>query len=178
MVYDKAAFPPRNAAFWFMDIEIRKAKPADIPAILELMREFAGYERIPEYFEATADRLFAAMFGPDAFVEALIAVDGGRGVGYAIFYPNFATFRGQRGYFLEDLFVSEAGRRHGLGERMLRETARMAKNRGFERVDFLVLDWNRPAIDFYKKLGASVADDETHFKFTDEAFARLSGESA
>jgi ribosomal protein S18 acetylase RimI-like enzyme len=161
-----------------MSTEIRNALPADVPAIIGLMREFAEFERVSEYLEITEEKLLAAMFAPGAYVEGLIALDAGTPVGYAIFYPNFLTFRGQQGYFLEDLFVSEAGRRQGLGEKMLRMVAGMAKKRGFERIDFLVLDWNQPAIDFYRKLGAGIADDETHFKFTDDAFRDLCGDAA
>lgn len=156
-----------------MSVEIRKAEAVDIAAIVALMREFAEYERLADHLEITEEKLFAAMFGPGAFVEGLIATNNSQPVGYAVFYPNFLTFRGQKGYFLEDLFVSERGRRQGLGEKMLRKVAEMAKERGFERIDFLVLDWNHTAIDFYKKLGAHVADDESHFKFTNGAFRKL-----
>ena len=105
--------------------------------------------------------------------EGLIAFDGEQAIGYAIFYPNFATFRGQRGLYLEDIYIRDTYRGKGVGEAMLREIARFAAERGYERLDLLVLDWNTPAVNFYKKLGAVRDDDERHFKFTDDAFKKL-----
>ena len=156
-----------------MGIEIRKIEPGDLPKVIELMREFAVYERLEQHLEVTMDRLAAAMFGEASFVEGLIADDGDNSVGYAIFYPNFLTFRGQMGYFLEDLYVSKSSRSTGLGKAFLTRIATMARVRGFERIDFLVLDWNEPAIAFYRKLGAQFAQGEGHFKFTDQAFKAL-----
>ena len=156
-----------------MDYTIRSVEHADLKTVIELMREFARYEKLEQYLEVTEDRVAEAMFGAEAFVEGLIAFEGSEPVGYAIFYPNFLTFRGHRGYFLEDLFVLEATRGSGLGKRFLSEIAKRAASRGFERIDFLVLDWNRTAIDFYERLGAVRADDERHFKFTDDAFHTL-----
>jgi GNAT superfamily N-acetyltransferase len=157
----------------FMDIQIRDVEPADLKYVVQLMREFARYEDLEALFEATEERLAAAMFDAEAFVEGLIAFEDTKPLGYAIFYPNFLTFRGQRGYFLEDLFVLESARRHGLGKKFLTKIAQRGAARGFERIDFLVLDWNQTAIDFYERLGAERADDERHFKFTDDAFRRL-----
>ena len=114
-----------------------------------------------------------AMFGTNAFVLGLMAFQDEIPVGYAIFYPNFLTFRGQRGFFLEDLYVSGSARGTGIGRQMLIRIAKMATERGFERIDFLVLDWNESAIGFYRKLGAEKSDGEGHFKFTDEAFKVL-----
>ena len=156
-----------------MEIEIRKVSRDDLPAVLGLMREFAAYEKLEEYLEVTEERLAAAMFAEDAFVEGLIAFEGEVAAGYAMFYPSFATFRGQRGFFLEDLYVSEKHRHTGLGKRFLAKIANLAENRGFERIDFLVLDWNETAIRFYERLGAVRSEDESHFKFTDQAFRNL-----
>lgn len=156
-----------------MGIEIRKITPTDINAVLELMREFAAFERLSQHLEVTEDRLANAMFGEDAFVQGLIAFDGEKPVGYAIFYPNFLTFRGQKGYFLEDLFVSDSYRAAGVGKVMLKRIAGLAVERGFERIDFLVLNWNEPAIRFYRNLGAELSENEGHFKFTDKAFLDL-----
>ena len=171
----------RNAAVgvthFFMNYIIREVTEQDLPAILELMREFAEYERLASYLEVTDAKLREVMFGGNAFVEGLIAISNDEKAGYAIFYPCFSTFRGQRGLFLEDLYVSEKYRGTGLGELMLRKIARFAGSRGFERIDFHVLDWNGPAIGFYEKLGATVADDERYFKFTGEAFAKLAAEA-
>jgi len=156
-----------------MDIEIRPMTEPDIPAVLGLLKEFAEFEKLDAYFEVTAERLHAALFGPGAFVEGLLAFDGGRPVAHAFFFPEFATFRGQRGYFLEDLFVSETYRGRGLGEMLLREVASRAAERGFERIDLVVLDWNERAIEFYKKRGAVGDEQGRQYKFTDDAFRRL-----
>ena len=156
-----------------MNISIRKVEFSDLKDVVGLLREFAEFENLSEYCEVTEERLVTAMFGPDAVVEGLIALDGDTPIGYALFFPNFSSFRGQCGIYLDDLYINGAYRGQGVGEKMLREIARIAVSRGYERIDFNVLDWNTPAIVFYKKLGADSNDEETHFKFTDEAFRSL-----
>jgi ribosomal protein S18 acetylase RimI-like enzyme len=156
-----------------MDIRITRAAEKDVAAIVGLIKEFARFEDLSEFCEVTEDHLAAAMFGPEAFVDGLMAFDGERAVAYALFYSCFATFRGRRGLYLEDIYITEEYRRHNLGERMLREIAREAKSRGAERIDFMVLDWNTTAISFYEKHGAVRDNEERHFKFTDEAFKKL-----
>ena len=113
------------------------------------------------------------MFGEGSFVEGLICDLDGETAGFAIFYPRFSSFRGQRGYYLEDIYVDSAYRGRGFGEALLREIARKGKARGFERIDFQVLEWNFAAIEFYKSLGAVIEDEDKHLKFVDEAFERL-----
>ena len=157
-----------------MEIKIRKIEQDDLGAVLGLMREFADYEKLEEFLEVTEERLATAMFTKDSFVEGLIAFNDDRAVGYAIFYPNFATFRGQRGFFLEDLFVSQKFRAAGLGKKFLTRIAQIGDERGFERIDLLVLSWNETAIKFYKGLGAKLSEGESHFKFTDKSFRDLS----
>jgi len=159
-----------------MSYAIESITEEHIPAILVLTAEFAEYEKLTSYLSITEEKLRDVMFSRQAFVSGLIATSDGEPVGYAIFYPSFSTFRGQRGIFLEDLYVSEKCRGTGLGEAMLRKIAAQTRSQGVERIDFQVLDWNRPAINFYVKLGAERADDERHFKFTDEAFANLASE--
>jgi ribosomal protein S18 acetylase RimI-like enzyme len=154
-------------------MNIRPAIQADVPAIVALMRDFAEYEKLLDAFEITEEKLAKALFNNDSFVHCLVAEKTGRIEAYAIFYPNFATFRGQMGMYLEDIYVSPDSRGGGIGESMLREIAKIAASSGFERIDFQVLDWNRSAIDFYIKLGAVRDDIERHFKFTDAAFADL-----
>jgi len=144
-----------------------------VEAILKLMRDFAAFEKLEQYFEATEERLRDALFGKDAVAEALIAESEAVPAGYAIFYPNFATFRGQKGYYLEDLYVGPAFRGRGVGEALIRRIAEKGRDRGFERIDFQVLEWNESAIRFYERLGAHRDDSERHFKFTDDAFRRL-----
>ena len=156
-----------------MSLEVKKASETDIPAILGLLREFAEFENLLEFLEVTEERLAVALFGEGAVAEAILAVIDNEAAGYAIFYPNFATFRGQRGLYLEDIFIKPAHRRGGTGEAMLRHIAGLAKERGYERIDFLVLDWNEPAVSFYRKLGAVIDPSERHFKFVDAAFEKL-----
>lgn len=156
-----------------MGISISKAVESDVPKVLDLIREFTEYEDLAEFCQVTAESLFDVMFGPGAFVEGLVAFDGETAVGYALFYPCFATFRGQRGVWLEDIYIKAGYRRHNLGEKMLREVARAGKKWGARRIDFLVLDWNAPAIGFYKKHGAVKGESERYFKFTDDAFEEL-----
>lgn len=154
-------------------MQIVAAEPQHLPAIIELLREFAEYENLSQYVEATVENFHASLFSENKVAEAIVAVASHVPVGYAVFYPNFSTFRGQRGIYLEDIYLTPAHRRGGAGEQMLRHIARLAKERGYERIDFQVLDWNTPAINFYKKHGAVIDDSERHFKFTDEAFQEL-----
>jgi GNAT superfamily N-acetyltransferase len=156
-----------------MDIQIRKSTPKEVPAIVRLMRDFAEYEDLGDYCEITEERLHDVMFGEDAFVEGLVAFHQDEPIAYAMFYPYFASFRGQCGYYLEDIFIAEDFRRNGLGEAMVRIVAKLARQRGFERIDFQVLEWNAPAVKFYEKLGAVRDDSERHFKFIDHSFRSL-----
>ncbi|MGQ0540903.1 MAG: GNAT family N-acetyltransferase [Blastocatellia bacterium] len=155
-------------------MKIKTLEPQDLPAIIALMRDFAEFEQLGDYFQVTEENLSAAMFGDGAFVEGLMAFEDSKPIAYALFYPNFASFRGQRGFYLEDIYIDENHRGKGIGEAMLRQIARIAKSRGYVRIDFQVLEWNNSAIAFYHKLGAIRNDDERHFKFTDAAFASLS----
>lgn len=156
-----------------MTIEIRKVLRSDVPAVIGLLREFADYENLSAYCTVAEEDLADVVFGENAFVECLVAADEGEIIAYAIFYPNFSSFRGQKGMYLEDIFIRADKRNSGLGERMLKEIARFALAHGCLRLDLQVLDWNRPAIEFYQKHGAVRDDDERHFKFVDDAFARL-----
>lgn len=154
-------------------MEIRNIQPGDIPIVLTLLREFAAYENLGEYCTATEERLHSAIFRADPVVRGLVAFDGETAIAYALYYPNFSSFRGELGFHLDDIFISEEYRGKGIGEAMLKEIAREAASRGFERIDFHVLDWNTPAVEFYRRLGAVSNDDETHFKFAGEAFEQL-----
>jgi GNAT superfamily N-acetyltransferase len=156
-----------------MSIRIVKATEENIPQIYALMREFAEYEKLLDFFETTEERLRIALFGDGKVAEAILAFDDETPVAYAVFFPNFATFRGQRGIYLEDIFITQNYRGRGVGALMLRRIAKIGKERGFERIDFQVLEWNALAIGFYESLGARRDDEERHFKFTDEAFRNL-----
>lgn len=158
-----------------MSIEIRKATEFDCEGIAALMRDFAEYEKLGHYCEITEDKLSVAMFQNGAFVEGIVAFDDVTMIAYALFYKSFASFRGQRGVYLEDIFIDKNYRGQGIGETMLKKIAQTAKSQGAERIDFQVLDWNAPAIRFYEKLGAVSNQEESHFKFSDEAFEKLAG---
>lgn len=152
---------------------IREAQISDVPAIISLLADFAAFENLSEYLTISEADLQEAMFGEGSFVEGLICEVDGDTAGFAIFYPRFSSFRGQRGYYLEDIYVDSAYRGRGFGEALLRAIARKGKARGFERIDFQVLEWNSAAIEFYKALGAVIEDEDKHLKFVDEAFERL-----
>ena len=157
-----------------MQTTIQKINEQDIGEVVELIRDFAEYENLSDYFEITEERLHAAMFGPEGFVEGLIARDGLKPIAHALYYPSFASFRGERGLYLEDIYIIADYRRLNLGEKMLREIARIARLRGMTRIDFQVLDLNTPARNFYFKHGAECGSDTRHFKFASEAFLKLS----
>jgi GNAT superfamily N-acetyltransferase len=156
-----------------MELKIVQATPDDVSDIVRLMRDLATYEKVLEYCTVTEEQLKSAMFGEDAFVKGIVAHNDRKAVAYALFYRSFSTFRGQRGYFLEDLYIDADLRGQGVGALMLQAVARAARSDGAERLDFHVLNWNEPALRFYRSHGAVRADDELHVKFTDEAFARL-----
>ena len=142
-----------------MDIRVETATPESVAGIVRLMRDFAEYEKLCDYCQITEAKLHDVMFGPDAFVRGIVAHAGSGMIAYALFYRNFASFRGQRGHYLEDLFIDEDFRGLGLGQWMLREVAKAAREDGAERLDFLVLTWNEPAIRFYETLGGHGSDD-------------------
>lgn len=137
------------------------------------MHEFAEFEKLSEYCTITDQKLESAIFGPQSFVESVVAEIDGAICGYSIFYKHFASFRGQTGFYLEDVFVSEKCRGQGLGAAMLKRIAKIAAARGYVRIDFQVLDWNTKAVDFYFNLGAERNDSERHFRIADSAFTIL-----
>lgn len=156
-----------------MAIEIRRPIEGEIGEIIRMMRDLAELEGLSDVFENSIAKLSDSIFARSAYVEALIAKDGDRYAGYALFFPFFASFRGQHGYYLDDLYIDPAFRGTGLGEALLREIARLGAERGFERIDLQVRDGNIKAISFYEKLGAVLDSEERHFKFTDAAFRNL-----
>ena len=158
-----------------MNFQIEIAVEKDVPAIIAMIREFAAFENLSEFCEVSAESLIDAMFGENSCVEGLIAFDvDEKSVGYALFYENFSSFRGQRGLYLDDLYVRKDFRGRKIGEAFLRKIAAVAASRNFRRIDFLVLDWNEPAIKFYEKLGAQKDESERHFRFVGTAFENLS----
>ncbi|CAB3753358.1 GNAT family N-acetyltransferase [Paraburkholderia humisilvae] len=152
---------------------IRAATPADVGAMLALMRELAEYEKLTHLFIATEAGVHDALFGAHPSAEALVAESEGRLVGYALFFHNYSTFLGRRGLYLEDLYVQPSQRGNGLGSAMLRQLAALAVERQCGRFEWSVLDWNQTAIDFYEKMGASVLPDWRIVRITDDALERL-----
>jgi GNAT superfamily N-acetyltransferase len=156
-----------------MNLKINKTKSTDIPHIIAMLREFAEQTKLAEYCKVTEESLQNVMFGENSFVEGLIALVDEIPIAYAIFFPHFASFKGQRSIYLEDIYIKPEFRNLGVGEKMLREIARFGKTQNASRIDFQVSDSNKKGINFYKKLGAVCNEDETHFKFDDKAFQRL-----
>ncbi|MBO9713068.1 GNAT family N-acetyltransferase [Sphingomonas sp.] len=158
-----------------MTVTIRPAAAADVPLILRFVRELAEYEREPDAVKATEPMLEAALFGDRAVAEAVIASLGGEDVGFALFFHNFSTWTGRPGIYLEDLYVTPAARGSGAGKALLRHLAGLAIDRGCARFEWAVLDWNTPAIDFYRAMGAQPMDEWTVQRVTGDALARLAG---
>jgi GNAT superfamily N-acetyltransferase len=157
------------------DLVIRPATVADVPIILELIRELATYERAPTEVTATEEELVDVLFGPRPAAEVLLAFEEQTPVGFAVFFHNFSTWLGRPGLYLEDLFVRPEQRGKGYGRALLVHLAKIAHERGCGRMEWAVLDWNEPAIQFYKKLGAAPLDEWTVFRLTRDGIAKLAG---
>jgi len=152
---------------------IRNAEPADIPLVLSLIRALAVYERLEHKVVATEEVLRDSLFGARPYAETLIVEEDGKPVGFALFFHNFSTFIGRPGIYLEDLFVIPEARGRGYGKALLARLAAIAKERHCGRLEWSVLDWNEPSINFYKSLGAVPLDDWTMFRVTDGALDAL-----
>jgi len=152
---------------------VRPAREDDVPLIGALIRELADYERAPERAVATDDDLRAALFGERPAAEVLIVSVDSEPVGFALFFHNFSTWTGRRGLYLEDLFVRPTARRRGAGRILLGALGRIAVERGCARMDWAVLDWNDPAIAFYRTLGAEPLDEWTIFRLSGASLAAL-----
>ncbi|MCX4644685.1 MULTISPECIES: GNAT family N-acetyltransferase [unclassified Streptomyces] len=154
---------------------IRTATPADVPVIHAMVRELADYEKALHEARATEEQLREALFGERPAAFAHIAEDDttGEPVGFCLWFLNFSTWRGVHGIYLEDLYVRPEARGGGHGKALLTELARICGECGYERLEWSVLDWNEPSINFYKALGAAPQDEWTVYRLTDEALARL-----
>ena len=156
---------------------IREATPDDVPAILGLVRDLATYEKEPDAVRATEQHFHAALFPSDGSPTtfAHVAEVDGEVVGMAVWYLTFSTWTGVNGIWLEDLFVQPAHRGTGLGRELLATLARTCVERGYQRLEWWVLDWNEPSIGFYKRLGAVPQDEWTTFRLADAALTELGG---
>ena len=154
-------------------ITIAPATEADAPVIRAFIRGLAEYERLAHQFVATEDDLRRTLFGARPYAEVLIARVDGEPAGFALFFHNYSTFLARPGIYLEDLFVLPAMRSRGVGKALLREVARIARDRQCGRLEWSVLDWNEPAIEFYRRMGAQVMPDWRICRLSGEGIDKL-----
>lgn len=152
---------------------VRPARPEDVPDVLRLIRALAAYEREPEAVETTEDDLRRWVFGDDPVASVLVAEAGGVVVGMALWFRTFSTWTGLPGIHLEDLFVDPEARGSGWGRALLAGLARIAVHRGYRRVEWVVLDWNAPSIEFYEALGARPMQEWSTYRLTGDALETL-----
>jgi len=160
------------------NFQIRAAKVEDVSIILELIRDLATYERAPDDVVATKEQLVDVLFGERPVAEVLLAFEEESPVGFAVYFYNFSTWLGRPGLYLEDLFVKPEKRGKGYGRALLVELAKIARDRGCGRMEWAVLDWNEPAINFYRALGAMPMHEWTVFRLTREEIAKLANAAA
>jgi GNAT superfamily N-acetyltransferase len=153
--------------------EIRSASEADIAELLAMIRELAAYEQLSHAVVATEDDLRRALFGEARSADALLAFADSEPAGFALYFSTFSTFVGRPGLWLEDLFVRPKFRRRGIGLGLFRRVAEIARGRNCGRMEWAVLDWNTPAIDFYRRLGAVPLSDWTTFRLDAAALANV-----
>jgi GNAT superfamily N-acetyltransferase len=155
-------------------VTVRPVRPDDVPTVLRLVRELAAYEQAEHEALMTAEQLSAALFGPSPALFGHVALAGdGEIAGFALWFLNFSTWRGTHGVHLEDLYVSPDHRGTGLGRELLRTLAEECLDRGFSRLEWSVLDWNAPSIEFYRAAGAVPMDEWTVFRLTGDALTRF-----
>lgn len=156
-------------------VTLRGATPADAPVVLRFILALSVYEKLEHLVVATEADLERWLFGPQAVAEVVLAFEGEEPAGFALFFRNFSTFLGRPGLYLEDLFVRETSRGRGIGKALLRHLAGLAITRGYGRMEWAVLDWNQPAIDFYASLGATMMADWRLCRLTGAALTALGG---
>ena len=159
-----------------MTLTIRPATVADVPAIADLIRGLARYEKLEQAVTMTEELLEKNLFGEKRFAETLLAESAGQSIGFALFFHNFSTFLALPGIYLEDLFVVPEHRGRGVGRALLKALARIAVERGSGRLEWSVLDWNRDAIGFYERLGAKPNSEWTVYRLAGEALTKLGRE--
>ena len=154
-------------------VQLRGATPADIPQILAFIQGLAEYEKLSHACIATEESLEETLFGARPYAEVILADYNSKPAGFALFFHNYSTFRARPGIYLEDLYVLPELRGKGIGKALLKELGRVALERGCARLEWSVLDWNTPSIEFYKSLGAEPQDEWTIFRVTGDALKRL-----
>ncbi|MHA7140581.1 GNAT family N-acetyltransferase [Arthrobacter sp. Sr33] len=157
---------------------IRDARPADVATILELIHDLAIYEKEPDAVKNTPEQLHQALFGPMPSVFAHVAESDGVIQGFALWFLNYSTWEGVNGIYLEDLYVRPEARGEGHGKALLQNLARIAAERGYARVEWSVLNWNEPSINFYDSLGALPQDEWTTYRLTGPALTAVASGSA
>jgi GNAT superfamily N-acetyltransferase len=156
---------------------VRKARPDDLGTVLGLLRELADYEKLTHEVTFDDEEFGRYMFGERPMVDVLLAECAGESVGFALFYYDFSTFMGKPGIYLEDIFVRPEHRGHGHGKALVAGVAAEAIERGCARMKWSVLDWNEPAINFYRALGAEPMDEWTVWRISGEALEELASRS-
>jgi len=154
---------------------IRTATKADVPQILAFIRALAAYERAPEAVTATEEELACHGFGPNPFYQCIIAEWDGEPAGFAFYFFDYSTWMGRPGLYLEDIFVYPRFRGLGIGKALLKQVAVVAVEKGCARLKWEVLDWNTPAIEFYRAMGAEFLDEWRNVRLTGAALTRLAG---
>lgn len=155
------------------DRRVRRVRESDVDAVVGLVYELAEYERAPQECHLTSEGLHTAMFGPAPALFGHVAEAAGEVVGCALWFRNFSTWRGTHGIYLEDLYIRPEQRGSGLGKALLAVLAEECVQRGYSRLEWSVLNWNAPAIGFYRSIGAVPQDEWTTFRLTDEALAQF-----
>jgi GNAT superfamily N-acetyltransferase len=154
-------------------VPVRVARESDVDRIHRLILDLATYERSADQVRSTPEQLRDALFGPQPAAYALVAEDAGEVVGFALYFRNFSTWEGVHGIYLEDLYVAPEHRGSGLGKALLVALAEIAVQRGYARLEWAVLDWNQPSIEFYRALGAVPMEDWTVYRLAGPALTRI-----
>ncbi|MBW4479391.1 MAG: GNAT family N-acetyltransferase [Tolypothrix brevis GSE-NOS-MK-07-07A] len=157
------------------DLNLRFAEPADCTVLFELIQALAEYEKLSHAVTGNAESLKEHLFGSNKYIEAILAEHAGQAAGFALFFHNYSTFLTKPGIYLEDLFVLPKYRRKGIGKALLRKLAQIAVERNCGRLEWSVLDWNEPAIAFYRSMGASILDDWRICRVTQQGLNKLGG---
>jgi GNAT superfamily N-acetyltransferase len=160
-----------------MSLRLRRARPGEAPLVLTLVRELAAYEKLSHEVEATEADIDVALFGDNPLLFCEIAEWENEPVGFTVWFLNFSTFSGRPGLYLEDLFVRPTHRGKGIGKALLAHLANACVANGWSRLQWAVLDWNTPSIEFYKSLGAAMMDEWTVCRLSGEALAALAGKT-